>query len=104
MEVKGRDSVAGLPKTIHITSQEIREALADTISAIVEAVRAALERCPPELSAAPVGVIDYWLQFPDGQGLCLVSFSTPHLDQLAEVQRLSDAIVLAAAWDLAPTP
>ena len=35
MEVKGRDSVAGLPKTIHITSQEIREALADTISAIV---------------------------------------------------------------------
>src|SRR5574343_502581 len=50
MEVKGRDSVAGLPKTIHITSQEIREALADTISSIVEAVRAALDRCPPELS------------------------------------------------------
>jgi rod shape-determining protein MreB and related proteins len=48
MEVKGRDSVAGLPKTIHITSQEIREALADTIASIVEAVRAALERCPPE--------------------------------------------------------
>jgi rod shape-determining protein MreB and related proteins len=41
MEVKGRDSVAGLPKTIHITSQEIREALADTIASIVEAVRAA---------------------------------------------------------------
>jgi rod shape-determining protein MreB and related proteins len=51
MEVKGRDSVAGLPKTIHITSQEIREALGDTISAIVDAVRNALERCPPELSA-----------------------------------------------------
>jgi rod shape-determining protein MreB len=51
MEVKGRDSVAGLPKTIHITSQEIREALADTIAAIVDAVRNALERCPPELSA-----------------------------------------------------
>ena len=51
MEVKGRDSVAGLPKTIHITSQEIREAIGDTIAAIVEAVRAALERCPPELSA-----------------------------------------------------
>jgi rod shape-determining protein MreB len=51
MEVKGRDSVAGLPKTIHITSQEIREALNDTISAIVDAVRSALERCPPELSA-----------------------------------------------------
>jgi rod shape-determining protein MreB and related proteins len=51
MEVKGRDSVAGLPKTIHVTSQEIREALADTVHSIVEAVRTALERCPPELSA-----------------------------------------------------
>ncbi|GAB5560278.1 MAG: rod shape-determining protein [Synoicihabitans sp.] len=51
MEVKGRDSVAGLPKTIHIGSQEIREALSDTMAAIVDAVRAALERCPPELSA-----------------------------------------------------
>jgi rod shape-determining protein MreB len=51
MEVKGRDSVAGLPKTIHITSQEIREALGDTIAAIIDAVRNALERCPPELSA-----------------------------------------------------
>ena len=51
LEVKGRDSVAGLPKTIHITSQEIREALADTVASIVDAVRNALERCPPELSA-----------------------------------------------------
>ena len=51
MEVKGRDSVAGLPKTIHVTSQEIREALADTIASIVDAVRVTLERCPPELSA-----------------------------------------------------
>src|SRR6202000_1243803 len=50
-EVKGRDSVAGLPKTIHITSQEIREALSDTIASIVDAVRTTLERCPPELSA-----------------------------------------------------
>lgn len=51
MEVKGRDSVAGLPKTLHISSQEIREALADTINSITELVRNALERCPPELSA-----------------------------------------------------
>ncbi len=51
MEVKGRDSVAGLPKTLHISSQEIREALNDTVSSIVELVRNALERCPPELSA-----------------------------------------------------
>ena len=51
MEVKGRDSVAGLPKTLHISSQEIREAMADTVNSITELVRNALERCPPELSA-----------------------------------------------------
>jgi rod shape-determining protein MreB len=51
LEVKGRDSVAGLPKTLHISSQEIREALADTVASIVDLVRNALERCPPELSA-----------------------------------------------------
>lgn len=51
MEVKGRDSVAGLPKTLHITSQEIREALSDTFNSIIEVIRSALERCPPELSA-----------------------------------------------------
>lgn len=51
LEVRGRDSVAGLPKTLHISSQEIREALTDTINAIVDLVRNALERCPPELSA-----------------------------------------------------
>ena len=51
LEVKGRDSVAGLPKTLHISSQEIREALADTIGSIIDLVRNALERCPPELSA-----------------------------------------------------
>ncbi len=51
IEVKGRDSVAGLPKTIHISSQEVREALVDTFDSIIEIIRAALERCPPELSA-----------------------------------------------------
>ncbi|MGA8656159.1 MAG: rod shape-determining protein [Chthoniobacterales bacterium] len=51
MEVKGRDLVAGLPKTLAITSQEVREALLEPISTIVESVRVTLERCPPELSA-----------------------------------------------------
>jgi rod shape-determining protein MreB len=52
MDVRGRDSVAGLPKTIHITSQEIREdALKETIQQVVDLVKSALERCPPELSA-----------------------------------------------------
>ncbi|MFA5146077.1 MAG: rod shape-determining protein [Candidatus Omnitrophota bacterium] len=51
MEVKGRDLVAGLPKTVTITSEEIREAMAEPIAQIVEAVRITLERTPPELSA-----------------------------------------------------
>jgi rod shape-determining protein MreB len=51
MEVKGRDLVAGLPKTLTITSEEIREALQEPVAAIVEAIRITLERCPPELSS-----------------------------------------------------
>jgi rod shape-determining protein MreB len=51
MEVKGRDLVAGLPKTLTITSEEIREALKEPVSAIIDAIRLTLERCPPELSA-----------------------------------------------------
>ena len=51
MEIKGRDLVDGIPKTIAVTDTEIREALAETVSAIVDAVRVALEQTPPELSA-----------------------------------------------------
>lgn len=51
MEVKGRDMVAGVPKTVVVNSDEMREALAEPINAIVEAVLLALERTPPELAA-----------------------------------------------------
>lgn len=51
IEVRGRDLVSGLPKTLPITSDEITEALMDTINSIVEAVKVTLEKCPPELSA-----------------------------------------------------
>ncbi|HEY7411764.1 MAG TPA: rod shape-determining protein [Vicinamibacteria bacterium] len=51
MEIKGRDLIEGIPKTLTITDSEIREALAEPISIIVNAVRVALERTPPELSA-----------------------------------------------------
>ena len=51
MNVKGRDLVAGIPKTIQINSEEISEAIADPVSAIVDAVRIALEKTPPELAA-----------------------------------------------------
>jgi len=51
MEVKGRDLVAGVPKTVVVNGDEIRDALSEPINAIVEAVMTALERTPPELSA-----------------------------------------------------
>ena len=49
--VKGRDLVSGIPKTIDVSSDEIRQSLKDPINLIVEAVKHALERTPPELSA-----------------------------------------------------
>jgi len=51
MEIKGRDLVDGIPKTLTINDRDIREALHDPVYAIVDAVKTALERTPPELSA-----------------------------------------------------
>ena len=50
-EIKGRDIVAGLPKTLTITSEEIRDALKDPVGQIVDAVRSTLDKCEPELAA-----------------------------------------------------
>ncbi len=51
MEIKGRDIVAGIPKTVMITDGEIRDSLLDPINQVVEAVRVSLERTPPELAS-----------------------------------------------------
>ncbi len=51
MEIRGRDLVTGLPKTIEITSQEIADALKESVAAIIEGVKKTLEQTPPELSA-----------------------------------------------------
>ena len=51
MEIKGRDLVAGVPKTVEITDEEIRDSLLEPINQIVEAVRVGLERTPPELAS-----------------------------------------------------
>ncbi|MCD6526277.1 MAG: rod shape-determining protein [Desulfuromonas sp.] len=51
MDVKGRDLVTGIPRTLQINSLEIREAMTETVNTIVEAVRVSLERTPPELAA-----------------------------------------------------
>jgi len=51
IEVRGRDLVSGLPKTLTISSEEIREALSEPVSSILDAVKITLERTPPELAA-----------------------------------------------------
>jgi rod shape-determining protein MreB len=66
VEIRGRDLVTGLPKTIPITSGEVTEALTDTVNAIVEAVKVTLERCPPELSA---DIMDRGIVLTGGGGL-----------------------------------
>ncbi|MCL2104945.1 MAG: rod shape-determining protein, partial [Kiritimatiellaeota bacterium] len=66
LEVKGRDLVAGLPKTLTVTSEEIRDALQEPVSAIVDSVRITLEKCPPELSA---DLVDRGLVLAGGGGM-----------------------------------
>jgi rod shape-determining protein MreB len=51
MEVKGRDLISGVPKTIEISSIEVREALRETVNMIVNTIRDTLEKTPPELAA-----------------------------------------------------
>ncbi|MFH0826657.1 MAG: rod shape-determining protein [Candidatus Omnitrophota bacterium] len=66
MEVKGRDLVAGLPKTVTITSEEIREALQEPLRAILEVTKISLERTPPELAA---DLIDHGIVMAGGGAL-----------------------------------
>ena len=66
LEVKGRDLNGGLPKTISITSEEIREALMEPVTNIVDAVRITLERCPPELAS---DLIDHAIVLAGGGAL-----------------------------------
>ena len=51
IDVKGRDLVTGIPKTIEINSEEVREALAESINTIIDTVRITLDGTPPELAA-----------------------------------------------------
>ncbi len=51
MDVRGRDLVTGLPKTLKVNSTEIQRALSDTVNAIVDSIKATLEKSPPELAA-----------------------------------------------------
>jgi len=66
MDVKGRNLVDGLPKNIVISAEEVREALADPVSSIVDAIKSTLERTPPELSA---DIIDNGIMLTGGGAL-----------------------------------
>ncbi|WP_141706264.1 rod shape-determining protein [Desulfuribacillus alkaliarsenatis] len=66
MEIRGRDLVSGLPVTITITSEEIREALEDPITAIVVAAKSVLEKTPPELAS---DIIDKGIMLTGGGAL-----------------------------------
>ncbi|WP_040950135.1 rod shape-determining protein [Gorillibacterium massiliense] len=66
LEIRGRDLVSGLPKTMTISSDEVTEALTDTVNAIVDAVKVTLEKCPPELAA---DIMDRGIVLTGGGGL-----------------------------------
>jgi len=66
MEVKGRDLITGLPRTLTITSQEVREALSEPVKIIVDAIKVNLEQTPPELSA---DIVEKGLVLCGGGGL-----------------------------------
>lgn len=51
LEVKGRDLITGLPKTIVMTSEQVREAISEPVSSIIDAIKATLEKTPPELAS-----------------------------------------------------
>ncbi len=66
MEVKGRDLVAGVPKTIILSDAEVREAISEVVAVIVDGVKTALERTPPELAA---DIVDKGIVLAGGGGL-----------------------------------
>jgi rod shape-determining protein MreB len=73
MDVRGRDLVSGLPKTISVGAVEITEALHDTVLAILDAVKVTLEQCPPELAA---DIMDRGIVLTGGGGMLR------HLDKM----------------------
>jgi len=89
-DIRGRDIITGLPKTISISSDEITEALEDTISSIVEAVKITLEKCPPELSA---DIIDRGIVLTGGGALL------NNLDELLKKETGMPVIVADNALD-----
>ena len=77
MNVKGRNLMDGLPKNVEVTSEEIREALSDPVSQIIDAIRSTLEKTPPALAA---DIIDHGIMLTGGGALLR------GLDKLIEIE------------------
>ena len=105
ISVKGRDIVAGLPKTIEISSEEVREALAEPVATLVERVRSVLERTPPELAA---DIIESGITLTGGGALLrgldrLIEAQTDVPVHLAEDPLTCVAVGTGLYLDLLPT-
>lgn len=86
MTVKGRDMIMGLPKSIEISSEEVREALKDSLMEIVNCVKSVLEKTPPELSS---DIVDDGIVMTGG-GSLIRNFTTLMADATNLKVRLSD--------------
>jgi rod shape-determining protein MreB and related proteins len=92
-EVRGRDAVSGLPRALEVSSDEVREALHEAVQAIVDAVRAALEQTPPELSG---DVADTGILLAGGSSL-LAGFPERLSEQTGMPARLVDSPLTCVA-------
>ena len=93
MEVKGRDSVQGLPRRATVTSIEIREALSHPVRLICEAIRGILEEAPPEISA---DLVDTGITLVGG-GALLYGMSQAISDHLGVPARVAEDPLTAVA-------
>jgi rod shape-determining protein MreB and related proteins len=91
MEIKGRDLVAGVPKTIEISDEEIREALMEPVRQVVESVRIALERTPPDLAS---DIMDKGIILAGGGALLRVELAAQAFHKPIEVRRLQQCVEL----------
>ena len=94
MEVKGRDLIDGIPKTIVVTDEEVREALRERVMAIVDAVRTCLEQTPPELAADIVDLLlrqetDLPITVADDPLSCVALGTGKVLDELALLKKVA---------------
>ncbi|MFC7393190.1 rod shape-determining protein [Scopulibacillus cellulosilyticus] len=90
MEIRGRDLLTGLPKTIEVTAEEIADALSDTVTAIIEAVKVTLEKTPPELAA---DIMDRGIVLTGGGALLR------HLDHVISEETKMPVIVAENSMD-----